>query len=128
MVRVDDKDQKLTLVGTAASQTTVEKAKKKLEMFRGVKDVASEVDISPRKHARDLALAHRAQNIVNKITIGSPYSTQVKVLRGDAFLRGEVMSSIEAKQVESAVRSLSGVKAVVNRLHVSQNANAVINQ
>ncbi len=121
MVRVSPDEQTLTIVGTAASLKTLEKAKRKMSLFKGVKLVQSEVEVSPHLHSRDLALAKKAQRVVNKITLGSPNSTEVKVLRGEAFVKGEVFSRIESSQVESAIRKLPGIKAVVNRLEIDQS-------
>ncbi len=127
MVRMGPEDQNLTIVGTAASLQTLNLAKRKLTMFKGVKAVETDVDISPRQHARDLALAKKAQRVVNKLTIGSPDVAKVKVLRGEAFLKGDVINDITASQIENTIREMSGIKAVVNRLQVESSQSSIEN-
>ncbi len=120
-VKVSPDEHVITLLGTTASVQTAERAVSQLEMFKGVRRVENRVNVSPSRHARDLNLAHRGQNILNKINLGSPQKVRLKVVNGDAYIRGQVSSSILLHQMEHAIRKLDGVQAVYNQIKIDHS-------
>lgn len=128
-VEVDDASHTLKLKGTAPDKDTIKRVKEHLSLFKGVQDVQSDVQVAPDQYDRDLTLAKRSQRVINKITVGSPLSVKVKVLKGKAFLKGEVISGIQRSQITHAIASLKGIKSVIDQMEVKQTSMPyVINQ
>ena len=112
-------------VDSAARKRLVEQA---VCAVPGVRAIADEIRVElPRRYRRsDAELARLAVEKINWPDLAPPAHVQVKVEHGWMTLLGDVGSEATRAAVETALRALTGVRGMVNRLRVQPLSGLVV--
>ncbi|MCH6205386.1 BON domain-containing protein [Brucella ciceri] len=116
----------VTLTGhvpTYAQKVTIEDVVRRV---KGVRGIAEEIEVRPlgANHTADDEIAKRAINTINWNTSVPDNAVQVKVQKGWLTLTGMVEWQYQKTAASNAVRDLSGVVGVTNRIDIKQRASA----
>ena len=121
-IGVSAKGGVVTLTGTVQSYGQKFAAERAVERVSGVRAIADDLKVS-LPHARertDTDIAHAALNALRWNTEVPAMRIQVIVRDGILTLDGETDWQFQRTAAEEAVRFLSGVKGVINRVIVKQ--------
>lgn len=121
-IGVSAKGGVVTLTGTVQSYGQKFAAERAVERVSGVRAIADDLKVS-LPHARertDTDIAHAALNALRWNTEVPASRIQVIVREGILTLDGETDWQFQRTAAEEAVRFLSGVKGVINRVIVKQ--------
>lgn len=125
-IGVSARDGVVTLSGHV--ETFVEKAaaERAARRVRGVKAVAQEIEVRLKgdKQTADDEIAARAVRILEWDVAVPHGAIGIKVTHGIVSLSGAVDWAYQSAEAEYDVRKLSGVKAVINEIHVRPQATA----
>ena len=110
----------VTLTGTVESYPQKWAAERAAERVKGVKAVADEIEVRlPGEWERsDSDIARAAVNVLEWNTLLPQDHVQVLVHKGWITLDGSVEFHYQKTEAERAVRSLLGVKGVINRINL----------
>ena len=108
----------VTLSGHVRSYAENMAAERAVRWVKGVRAIAKEIDVRypEDKKTADDEIAKRAVNILQWYAMISAGALGVTVERGLVTLSGELGWNYQRKQAEEAVRKLSGVVGVVNKI------------
>jgi osmotically-inducible protein OsmY len=111
----------VTLTGYVATFAEKMAAEAAARRVKGVRAVADEVVVRPRGHKQtaDDEIARRALDILRWDAVVPADAIEVTVADGWITLGGQVEWQFQRKAAEEAVRKLSGVIGVVNRLTIA---------
>lgn len=117
----------VTLSGHVDSYQQKVIAERAVKGVKGVRALAEEIQVRLNKGAgtADDTIATRALNIINWSSDVPPDAVKVVVHNGWITLEGEVDWQYQKETVEHAVRKLSGVVGVVNRLTLSPRLDII---
>ncbi len=117
----------VTLSGHVSSYDQKVSAERAVKAIKGVRAVAEEIEVRLHKGAgtADDTIATRALNIINWSADVPTNAVKVIVQNGWITLEGEVDWQYQKETVEKAVRKLSGVLGVNNRLTLSPRVDIV---
>lgn len=117
----------VTLTGHVGSYDQKVSAERAVKGVKGVRAVAEEIQVRLHKGAgtADDTIAARALSIINWSADIPPNAVKVIVRNGWITLEGEVDWQYQKQTVEKAVRKLSGVMGVDNRLTLSPRVDVV---
>lgn len=115
----------VTLTGHVKSYAQKISAERAVKSIKGVRAVAEEIQVRPMKSAgtADDAIASRALNILTWSSDIPEQDIKVIVQKGWITLEGEVDWQYQKETAEMAVRKLSGVVGVDNRLVLRPQVN-----
>ncbi|MGE8481179.1 MAG: BON domain-containing protein [Pseudomonas sp.] len=115
----------VTLTGHVKSYAQKVSAERAVKSIKGVRAVAEEIQVRPMKGAgtADDAIASRALNILTWSSDIPEQDIKVIVQKGWITLEGEVDWQYQKETAEMAVRKLSGVVGVDNRLTLRPQVN-----
>ncbi|UVM48439.1 BON domain-containing protein [Pseudomonas sp. B21-015] len=115
----------VTLTGHVKSYAQKVSAEHAVKSIKGVRAVAEEIQVRPMKGAgtADDAIASRALNILTWCSDIPEQDIKVVVQNGWITLEGEVDWQYQKETAEMAVRKLSGVVGVDNRLVLRPQVN-----
>ncbi|GID05273.1 BON domain-containing protein [Pseudomonas sp. 008] len=115
----------VTLTGHVKSYAQKVSAERAVKSIKGVRAVAEEIQVRPMKGAgtADDAIASRALNILTWSSDIPEQDIKVIVQKGWITLEGEVDWQYQKETAEMAVRKLSGVVGVDNRLVLRPQVN-----
>lgn len=115
----------VTLTGHVKSYAQKISAERAVKSIKGVRAVAEEIQVRPMKDAgtADDAIASRALNILSWSSDIPEQDIKVIVQNGWITLEGEVDWQYQKETAEMAVRKLSGVVGVDNRLVLRPQVN-----
>lgn len=115
----------VTLTGHVKSYAQKVSAERAVKSIKGVRAVAEEIQVRPMKSAgmADDAIASRALNILTWSSDIPEQDIKVVVQNGWITLEGEVDWQYQKETAEMAVRKLSGVVGVDNRLTLRPQVN-----
>jgi osmotically-inducible protein OsmY len=121
-------DGVVRVVGRVASVAHKRLVEQAVCAVPGVRAIAEEirVELSPRYRHSDAELAQLAVDMLNWSALAPPAHVQVKVEHGWMTLLGDVGSEATRAAVETALRALSGVRGMVNRLRVQPLSGLVV--
>jgi len=102
------------LIDSYAGKLAAERAAKRV---RGVRAVANDVQVRLRLDRTDADIAADAARALN-LRVTLPESVQVVVHSGHLTLTGTVLTLFQRAVAEKAVRHISGIKGIVNRINV----------
>jgi osmotically-inducible protein OsmY len=110
----------VTLSGHVSSYAEKLAAEAATRRIRGVRAIASEIEVRYPGEAKtaDDEIAKRALNVLKWNVVIPDEAIKVTVDKGLATLTGEVTWYYQSKAVEEAIRKLSGVTGVVNRIRL----------
>jgi osmotically-inducible protein OsmY len=116
----------VTLTGhvrTLAERVAAEKAVRRIQ---GVRAIAEELEVLPEDHTvpNDEDIAQRVLNILHWDASIPNEKIQIMVQTGIVTLTGEVPWHYQRSAAEDAVRRLSGVKGVMNKVEIKPQAQA----
>lgn len=116
----------VTLTGHVASYAEKIAAERAVQRVRGVKAIAQEIEVRYPDQAKrsDDEIAQRALKILNWSVQIPADSIQVKVEKGWITLSGTVPWQYQMLAAESAVRKLSGIRAVTNLIEIKPHVAA----
>jgi osmotically-inducible protein OsmY len=107
-------------IDSYAGKLAAERAAKRV---RGVRAVANDIQVSLRLERTDADIAaDAAQALLMRATL--PESVQAVVHSGHVTLTGSVSTLFQSAAADKAVRSIRGVKGIVNRIEVTPGAAA----
>ena len=117
----------VTLTGHVSSYDQKVRAERAVKVVKGVRAVAEEIQVRLNKGAgtADDTIAARALSIISWSADVPPNAVKVIVQHGWITLEGEVDWQYQKETVEKAVRKLSGVLGVDNRLTLSPRVDIV---
>ena len=117
----------VTLTGHVSSYDQKVRAERAVKAVKGVRAVAEEIQVRLNKGAgtADDTIAARALSIISWSADVPPNAVKVIVQHGWITLEGEVDWQYQKETVEKAVRKLSGVLGVDNRLTLSPRVDIV---
>ncbi|KAA6188508.1 BON domain-containing protein [Pseudomonas veronii] len=117
----------VTLTGHVSSYDQKVRAERAVKAVKGVRAVAEEIQVRLNKGAgtADDTIAARALSIISWSADVPPNAVKVIVQHGWITLEGEVDWQYQKETVEKAVRKLSGVLGVDNRLTLSPRVDVV---
>ena len=117
----------VTLTGHVSSYVQKISAERAVKGVKGVRAVAEEIQVRLHKGAgtADDTIAARALNIIDWSADVPANAVEVIVQNGWITLEGEVDWQYQKEAVEKAVRKLSGVLGVDNRLTLSPRVDIV---
>lgn len=117
----------VTLTGHVSSYDQKVRAERAVKAVKGVRAVAEEIQVRLNKGAgtADDTIAARALSIISWSANVPPNAVKVIVQHGWITLEGEVDWQYQKETVEKAVRKLSGVLGVDNRLTLSPRVDIV---
>lgn len=117
----------VTLTGHVDSYDQKISAERAVKSVKGVRAVAEEIQVRLQKGAgtADDTIASRALHIIDWSADIPDNAVKVIVQKGWVTLEGEVDWQYQKEAVERAVRKLSGVVGVDNRLTLSPRVDAV---
>jgi osmotically-inducible protein OsmY len=108
----------VTLTGFIDSYAGKLAAERAAKRVRGVRAVANDIQVKLRLERTDADIAaDAAQALFMRATL--PESVQVVVHSGHLTLTGRVSTLFQRAAAETAVRSIRGVKGIVNRIEVT---------
>ena len=106
-------------IDSYAGKLAAERAAKRV---RGVRAVANDIQVRLRLEHTDADIAADAAHaLLMRATL--PESVQVVVHSGHLTLTGHVSTLFQRAAAETAVRSIRGVKGIVNRIEVASSAS-----
>jgi osmotically-inducible protein OsmY len=110
----------VTLSGHVASYAEKLAAEEAVRRVRGVRAIASEIEVRYPfdKKTADDEIAHRAIDILAWDATVPRGAVKITVQNGHVTLSGEVTWQFERKAAEDQIRKLSGVRAIINNIHV----------
>lgn len=116
----------VTLSGHVRSYSQKIDAERAVKSLKGVRAVAEEIRVRPDKGAgtADDVIANRALNIINWSSDVPDGDLKVIVQNGWVTLEGDVDWQYQKETVERAVRKLSGVVGIDNRLNLRTRVDA----
>jgi osmotically-inducible protein OsmY len=116
----------VTLSGHVASYAEKMAAEQAAQRVRGVRGIAEEIEVRYPHHKKtaDDEIAQRALSIIGWDARIPSGSVQVVVQRGWVTLSGAVEWFYQKRAAEAAVRKLSGVVGVSNRIEVTPRVQA----
>lgn len=116
----------VTLSGHVRSYSQKIDAERAVKSLKGVRAVAEEIQVRPDKGAgtADDVIANRALNIINWSSDVPDGDLKVIVQNGWVTLEGDVDWQYQKETVERAVRKLSGVVGIDNRLNLRTRVDA----
>jgi osmotically-inducible protein OsmY len=116
----------ITLSGHVASYAEKIAAERAVQRVRGVKAIAQEIEVRYPDQAQrsDDEIAQRALNILKWSVQVPADSIQIKVEKGWVTLSGAVPWQYQRLAAESAVRKLSGIRAVANLIEIKPHVAA----
>jgi osmotically-inducible protein OsmY len=111
----------VTLTGTVDSYAEKHAAQEAAHRILGVTDVANDLEVKlPEKHLRsDTAIAHAVRHALEWDVMVPDRRIESTVTDGWVTLDGSVDRLREREDAEAAVRQLTGVQGVLNRITVS---------
>lgn len=111
----------ITLSGHVESYPQKLAAERAVWRVKGVKGIAQEIEVRLPGHKRraDDEIAQRAVNIIAWNTAIPADAVKVRVSEGWVTLSGEVSWNHQRAAAESAVRELSGVVGILNRIELA---------
>ena len=114
------KDGVVTLTGWVDSYTKRWAAEDAAQRVRGVKAVANDIEVrlAPTSERTDPEIAAAAVRALEWDAILPPSKITVTVSKGWLTLRGEVDWQYQKQDAEQAVRRLTGVRGITNRITV----------
>ncbi|AWM92798.1 ornithine aminotransferase [Pseudomonas sp. 31-12] len=116
----------VTLSGHVSSYAQKIRAERAVKSLKGVRAVAEEIQVRPEKGAgtADDTIASRALKIINWSSDVPDGDIKIVVQNGWVALEGEVDWQYQKETVEWAVRKLSGVVGIDNRLTLRSRVDA----
>jgi osmotically-inducible protein OsmY len=116
----------VTLSGHVSSYTQKIRAERAVKSLKGVRAVAEEIQVRPEKGAgtADDTIASRALKIIHWSSDVPDGDIKIVVQNGWVTLEGEVDWQYQKETVEWAVRKLSGVAGIDNRLTLRPRVDA----
>lgn len=116
----------VTLTGHVPTYTQKVTIEDVVRRVKGVKGIAEEIEVRPlgANHTAADEIAKRAINTINWNTSVPDNAVQVKVQKGWLTLTGMVEWQYQKTAASNAVRDLSGVVGVTNRIDIKQRASA----
>jgi osmotically-inducible protein OsmY len=119
-IGVAAEDGIVTLTGHVGSYAEKFAAEKAVRRVKGVRAIAQEVEVRfpGDKKTSDDQIAKRALDVIAWGSTIPKDRVQVKVQAGIVTLTGEVDWYYQRDDAESAVRKLSGIKAIVNEITI----------
>jgi osmotically-inducible protein OsmY len=123
-VAVDD--GVVTLAGHVRSYAEKIAAETAVRRVKGVRGIAEEIEVRfpGDKKTADDQIAKRALDVIEWASTIPKSGVQVKVQHGVVTLTGEVDWFYQKDDAETAVRKLSGVRAVINDIKIRQKPQA----
>ncbi len=123
-VAVDD--GVVTLSGHVSSYAEKIAAEVAVRRIKGVRGIAEEIEVQfpGDKKTADDQIAKRALNVMEWASTVPKDAVQVKVQRGVVTLNGQVDWYYQKEEASTAVRKLSGVRAVINDISIKQKPQA----
>jgi osmotically-inducible protein OsmY len=117
----------VTLSGHVKSYAQKVSAERAVKAIKGVRAVAEEIEVRLEKGAgtADDTIANRAVNIISWRSDTPEGDIKVVVQKGWVTLEGQVDWQYQKELAESAVRKLSGVVGVDNRITLRPQVNVV---
>jgi osmotically-inducible protein OsmY len=121
-VGVAAKDSVVTLTGFTSSYASKLAAERAARRVRGVRAVANDIQVRLRLERTDADIGADAAKALNLRTT-LPDSVQAMVHAGHLTLTGTVPTLFHRALAEKAVRHISGLKGIVNRITVLPTAS-----
>jgi osmotically-inducible protein OsmY len=120
------KDGVVTLSGHVGSYTEKTAAEHCVQRVRGVRAIAENIAVryAFEKQTADDQIAHRAISILSWNSDVPKDLIKVKVAKGVVTLAGQVPWHFQKVAADKAIRKLTGVVAVVNRITIAPHASA----
>jgi osmotically-inducible protein OsmY len=110
-------DGVITLTGSTRSYSVKLAAEESVKRVRGVRGVASEIQVTPVSERTDTDVAKDAVHAL-RVHVGVPRTVTVTVHRGTVTLEGVVEWMFQKTAAGAAVAHLDGVNGVVNQITV----------
>ena len=112
------------LLGSVSSWAERMAAQDAAHRVAGVLDVANDIDVSiPTQTAKDDAdVAHAVRRALEWNVFVPDERVRSSVTAGQVTLDGEVDNGTQREEAERAIRNLSGVRAVLNRIQIKTPA------
>jgi osmotically-inducible protein OsmY len=110
----------VTLIGTVESWAKLRAAEEAAHRVPGVLDVANELTVLPQPSSSrtDTEIAHAVRQTLEWDVLVPDRHLQSTISRGIVTLEGKVSSWAQRADAERAIERLTGVRGVVNRIHV----------
>lgn len=123
-VRISANDGAVMLSGHVPSQSQKRAAVRAAERVSGVRVVADDIDVRlPQTTVREDRKLAEAIAHERAWSTRIPDSIRIQVNKGHVTMRGKVQRSYQREDVESAIRHLSGVRGVTNRISVREEGS-----
>lgn len=117
-IAVKVNDGAVTLTGFVHSYPEKFAAERAAKSVRGVHAVANDIDVKPRVVRTDPEIARDIQHVLELHAFVPDDAIKTTVREGVVTLEGVVPWDYQRRSAESAVHGVSGVRAVINSLHV----------
>jgi osmotically-inducible protein OsmY len=108
----------VTLAGEVDSYAEKWKAERTVERVAGVRGIANELEARTATQPTDTDIARAAADALKWNVMVPSDEVKVKVVKGWVTLTGDVKWDYQRRAAERAVRTLSGVKGIVNKIRV----------
>jgi osmotically-inducible protein OsmY len=115
----------VTLTGHVATFAERARAERVVSRVKGVRGIAEEIEVRPADShlTADDEIAARAVNVLRWNTAVPEDRIQVRVADGVVTLKGSVEWHYQREAAERALRSMTGLRGLINQLSVSPHAS-----
>lgn len=113
-IGVAAEDGVITLTGEVSTFSEKREAERAVERVSGVRGIVNDIEVKPVSTTSDADLAHAAVERLKWDVLVPADRIRVKVENGWLTLTGEVNWEFQREAAENAVRSLTGLKGVLN--------------